>query len=275
MSGSDKIDRQTIADFGRQWLSFTDNTGHYGSVELLADIVEPLLPLIELKEARVAEIGSGSGRIVNMLLDAGAASVVAVEPSDAVATLRQNTQARRDQVHILNMTGDQLPAGQNLDLVVAIGVLHHIVDPLPVVRAAFGALRPGGKILIWLYGREGNELYLATVGRLRSVTKRLPHTVLSALSEALTVAADLYGLLCRAIRLPMRDYVLNVYAKLGRDKRKLVIYDQLNPAYSRYYAEGEARALLEQGGFVNVRLHHRHGYSWTVIGERATLEATS
>ena len=92
--------------------------------------------------------------------------------------------------------------------------------------------------------------------------------MLSAVSEALTAAADLYGLLCRALKLPMRDYVLNVYAKLGRDKRKLVIYDQLNPAYSRYYAEKEARALLEQGGFINVRLHHRHGYSWTVMGER-------
>jgi SAM-dependent methyltransferase len=270
MSESDKIDRQTIADFGRQWLSFNDNIGHYGSVELLADIVEPLLPMAELRGARVAEVGSGSGRIVNMLLDAGAASVVAVEPSEAVATLRQNTEARRHQVHILNTTGDRLPAGQKLDLVVAIGVLHHIVDPLPVVRAAYNALRPGGRVLIWLYGREGNELYLATVGRLRGVTKRLPHRVLSALSEPLTLTADLYALLCRALRLPMRDYVLNVYAKLDRDKRKLVIYDQLNPAYSRYYGEEEARALLEQGGFVNVRLHHRHGYSWTVVGERAS-----
>ena len=263
-----ETDRKTIADFGRQWSTYTDNSGHYGSLELLADIVEPLLALSELQGVRVADIGSGSGRIVNMLIAAGAAHVVAVEPSEAVATLERNIAAHGDRVSILNLTGDRLPPGQDLDLVVSIGVLHHIVDPLPAVRAAYGALRPGGKLLVWLYGQEGNEAYLATIGRLRSITKRLPHPALSAASEAMTVAMDVYAALCRIIKLPMRDYVRNVYARLARDKRKLVIYDQLNPAHAHYYTGAEARALLERGGFANVRLHHRHGYSWSVIGEK-------
>ena len=60
----------------------------------------------------------------------------------------------------------------------------------------------------------------------------------------------------------------SVLARFPRDKRRLVIYDQLNPAYAKYYREHEARALLSDAGFRNVRLHHRHGYSWTVIGEK-------
>jgi len=60
----------------------------------------------------------------------------------------------------------------------------------------------------------------------------------------------------------------HVVAKLTREHRRLVIYDQLRPAYARYYAEHEARALLEDSGFVHVRLHHRHGYSWTVMGTK-------
>lgn len=46
-----------------------------------------------------------------------------------------------------------------------------------------------------------------------------------------------------------------------------MIYDQLNPAYSKYCTGLEARSLLEDNGLTNVRLHHRHGYSWTVVGE--------
>jgi hypothetical protein len=46
------------------------------------------------------------------------------------------------------------------------------------------------------------------------------------------------------------------------------MYDQLNPAYAKYYTRTEAIDLLERAGFVNVRVHHRHGYSWTVIGEK-------
>jgi hypothetical protein len=48
-----------------------------------------------------------------------------------------------------------------------------------------------------------------------------------------------------------------------------VIYDQLNPAYAKYYTRDEAQSLLERHGFSDVRLHHRHGMSWTVVGTRA------
>ena len=51
-------------------------------------------------------------------------------------------------------------------------------------------------------------------------------------------------------------------------KRRVVIYDQLNPAYATYYSRAEAEALMAGAGFVDIRLHHRHGYSWTVTGRR-------
>jgi hypothetical protein len=60
----------------------------------------------------------------------------------------------------------------------------------------------------------------------------------------------------------------NVFGKLSRQHRSLVIYDQLCPAYARYYKQAEARSLFEHAGFRDVRLHHRHGYSWTVIGTK-------
>ena len=56
--------------------------------------------------------------------------------------------------------------------------------------------------------------------------------------------------------------------KLDKHKRYLVIYEQPNPRYTKYYHGEEARALLDNAGFVEVRLHHRHGYSWTVAGRK-------
>ena len=136
------------------------------------------------------------------------------------------------------------------------------------MRAAVLALRPGGKMLVWLYGREGNALYLALAQPLRALTRRLPHRLLVALVRMLYLPlAGLIGL-ARSMPVPMRDYLNNYLARLSPEQRRLVMYDQLNPAYAKYYSAAEARALLEHAGFVNVRLHHRHGYSWTVIGER-------
>ena len=54
-------------------------------------------------------------------------------------------------------------------------------------------------------------------------------------------------------------------------KRRVVIYDQLNPAYAKYYTRDEAHDVLARHGFVDVRLHHRHGYSWTVVGTQAVM----
>jgi len=77
--GDDEARDRTIRDFGRQWTTYTENEGYYGSVELLKDIIEPLLPIERLRGMSVADIGSGTGRIVLMMMEAGAARIHAVE----------------------------------------------------------------------------------------------------------------------------------------------------------------------------------------------------
>jgi SAM-dependent methyltransferase len=259
---------RTIADFGEQWTAYRDNPGYYGSTGLLADLFGPLMALDDVRGRRVADIGSGTGRIVNMLLDAGAEHVVAVEPSDAFTVLRQNIAERADRVTCLNVRGDELPAEPDLDIVVSMGVLHHIPDPAPVVDACYRALKPGGRIVVWLYGREGNETYLRVAEPLRAVTRRLPHALLAAFCSVLNIALDAYIFLCRFIPLPMRNYMRNVLARFPRSVRRLTIYDQLNPAFAHYYRRDEAEALLARAGFRDVTCWHRHGYSWSVAGKR-------
>jgi SAM-dependent methyltransferase len=263
---------KTIQDFGEQWTAFRESPAYYGSVDLLADLFGPLLSLDDVKASRVADIGSGAGRIVSMLLEAGAHHVYAVEPSAAMTVLRENTARYQRRVTYVDGPGESLPSNLNLDLVVAIGVLHHIPEPQPVVQAAYQALRPGGRCLVWLYGREGNEKYLLIVELLRKLTVRVPHKSLTALSSVLGVALDAYIAMCRFLPLPMRSYMREVLARFPKSARRLTIYDQLNPAYAKYYSSDEAKALLADNGFADVRLYHRHGYSWTVAGRRPEQE---
>jgi len=261
---------QTIKDFGEQWRRYRDNNGFYGSMELFYDMIHPFLKSGDIKNCKVAEIGSGTGRIVNMLLEAGARHVVALEPSDAFEVLCRNI-LEPGKVTCLKVTGDQLPAYGDLDYVFSIGVLHHIPDPRPVVDAAFRALRPGGHFFLWLYGREGNRLYLALLKPLRVLTKRLPHFILTSLVEVTYWPLVLYIKLCHILPLPLKGYMLSVLEKMSPEKRKLIIYDQLNPSYAKYYTRQEAEKLLLDGKFENARLHHRHGYSWTVIGTKPSV----
>ena len=261
------IEQKTIQDFGDQWERYTDNSGYYGAPTLLQDVFGSLLKLEELAGRRVMEIGSGSGRIVNMLLDAGVAQVVAVEPSSAMAILRQNTQDRAERIEYIQATGATIPP-VDVNYIISIGVLHHIPDPEAVVANAFRLLKPGGKFLFWVYGYEGNGLYLTFVNPLRKLTQRLPDTILVGLSHFLNLILSAYIFACRFLPLPLKDYMRQVIGKFSWQKRSLVIFDQLNPAYAKYYRREEAEGLMRSGGFENVQLYHRHGYSWTVIGEK-------
>lgn len=265
---SERLTRKTIEDFGDQWSRYTDNEGYYGSLELFRDIVEPLVPLGDFAGARVAEIGSGTGRIVLMALDAGAKHVTAIEPSQAADALLANVAERMDRVTILRAPGEAIPPDGQYDIVLSIGVIHHIADPEPVIDAAMRALKPGGRLLIWLYGKEGNEIYLAIFQPLRMVTTLLPHPILKIVCAGLTVALSGYIAVARFLPVPMRSYMTGVLAHFSWHKRYLTIYDQLNPAHAKYYKRSEAENLLFRAGFEAVRLYHRHGYSWTAVGTK-------
>ncbi|MEH2499500.1 SAM-dependent methyltransferase [Bradyrhizobium sp. AZCC 1678] len=261
--------RQTISDFGDQWQRYTDNEGYYGDVGVLEGTLRPLLKLDDLRGKRIAEIGSGTGRIVSMLLQAGAKEVTAIEPSAAFEVLKRNLVQHADRVVFLNKAGHEIPTDGQYDFVVSIGVIHHIPDPRPVIAASLRALAPGGRIIVWLYGKEGSGLIVSGIRALRALTTRLPHFFVAAIAHFLLLALDVYIVACRLLPgLPLGDYIRNVLGRFSRSKRYLVVYDQLRPAYAKYYSEAEARGLLESNGFADVQLHFRHGYSWTVVGTR-------
>jgi SAM-dependent methyltransferase len=145
---------KTILDFGNQWMRHRQNTGRYASLEQFEDIVAPFLSRSDFQGRRCADIGSGTGRIVRMLIDAGAEHVTAIEPSRAYDVLVSNTADVADKVTCLNLRGDELPP-KYYDFVVSVGVILHIPGPNPVLEAAFRGLNPGGTLLIWVYGHEG------------------------------------------------------------------------------------------------------------------------
>jgi hypothetical protein len=194
-----------------------------------------------------------------MLLEAGAKHVIAVEPSDAIEVLNRNIR-NPEKVTCLKITGDQLPAYGNLYYIFSIGVLHHILDPVPVVDAAFEALGPGGHFLVWLYAEKRNGLCLTLIRPLRVLTKQLPHSMVASLVEMIYWPSVLYIEFCHRLPLPLKGYMLLVLEKMSPEKRRLIIYDQLSSYNAKYYTQSQTMKLPSDGKFVNIRTHHHHGW---------------
>jgi len=275
MRKTDNLRDKTIADFGDQWSIYPENEGWYGSLELFNDIIFPLLDIEKLKGTYVAEIGSGTGRIVGMLLNAGVKHIYAIEPSlKAFRVLENNVQnmEERNKVTPINTGGENWTTSRRLDYVFSIGVIHHIPEPGSVIKAAFDALKPGGYLFIWLYGYEGNEVYLRVVEPIRRITTRLPHECLRVFVEIIYCILIVYRYISKIIHIPFHSYIENVLWHVTPKYRRLAIYDQLNPAYAKYYRKEEAIQLLENQGFKNIEIYNRHGYSWSVLGRKPVAQ---
>lgn len=259
---------KTIRDFGDQWNYLRENQGYYASVEMLRDILEPLMPIEQLTGKNVCEVGGGTGRVVRMLLDAGVKKVTVLEPSQAFDILLDNVSGYNDRVGCLQIKGDELNAKNEFDFICSIGVIHHIPEPEQTMKKIYQATKPNGQVFIWVYGREGNSLYLGFAEVVRRFTKLMPDKFLSILCHFLAIFLIFYIKVCKYLPLPMRSYMKNVVGRYKYYNIFLTIFDQLNPDYAKYYSQVEAEALLKNAGFVQVKSFNRHKYSWSVTGKK-------
>ena len=53
----------------------------------------------------------------------------------------------------------------------------------------------------------------------------------------------------------MQQYMLEVFGKCSFEKRNYIIFDQLNPSFSKYFKQKELMDLLKDSGFKNVNRH--------------------
>ncbi len=258
---------KTIADFGDQWTAYQENVGYYASLKYLKDILGPHYDSVFFSEKTVLDVGAGTGRFAAMLIEAGVNRVVAVEPSRAFSVLKKNLESYGDKVVLVHCRGDEISV-KNVDTAVCIGVLHHIPEPGPVLDSIYNSLIPGGKFILWVYGYEGNEFYLGVASVLRKFTTHCPHWMLAALSHVLGSLLTFYAQLCRWLPMPMNTYMRDVILKIHYRARVLVVYDQLNPAYAKYYKKAEIISLLKNHRFTIDTVYHRHGYSWTLVAHK-------
>ncbi len=261
-----KIDhKESYKDFGEQFLKDKKIDGFFGSLQLFKDIVHPF-DLNEIKNKTIAEVGVGSGRILKNLLNFSPKIIYGIEPSQAINIAKANLNS--DKINFFNIKAEELNFENEIDYIFSIGVIHHIPNYEVAIKKIYHSLKPGGKFIMWVYGKEGNELYLFFFNNLRRITIYLPDFILKIISNFLALITYIYGFLCKYINLPLHKYFKNVFNKFSFQKKTYVIFDQLNPSFAKYFTRFELIELLTKQGFKIIELQNRHGYSYTAICEK-------
>ena len=259
--------KDSINDFGKQFKYHSEIDDYWGSLEMLEDIVKPF-DLRLIKDKIICEIGVGSGRILKNLIKLSPKKIYAIDPSEAIEVAEENNKDSKVEILFMKISGQAINFKNEIDYIFSLGVIHHIPDAEIVCKKIYESLKPKGKFVIWLYGKEGNELYLFIFDNLRKITRFMPDKLLNLFSIFLNLFLSVYIFFCEYLNLPLKNYMINVLKKCSFKKRKYIIFDQLNPSYSKYYTRHDVETLLTKSGFSKFEIVNRRQYSWTAIAEK-------
>jgi len=266
------VAQRTAESFAYEWERFgvmrdewAKNFAHY---------MRPHTPQ-SLAGKSVLDVGAGSGRHSFHAAQAGA-RVIAVDLGASIDVARRNLP---DSVLTVQADAEALPFDPgSFDLVMSIGVLHHLPDTERALCSIARYAKPGGHVHVYLYWvpeRLWHRRLLRAVTMLRRLTVRLPHRVLHALCLPLAVVLHIVFVAPhRVLRerprtasladaLPLKTYADYPFSVLVNDQ-----FDRFSAPLERRFTADEVRAAMEAAGLEDVVVLANHG--WVADGRRPT-----
>ena len=210
------------------------------------------------------DVGCGMGRNSFWAMTWGASAGCAVDIDErSLASARRNL-ARFPTMQVARSSAYDLAFADRFDVAFAIGVIHHLADPPHALRKMVRAAKPGGQVLIWVYGREGNGWLVWLLNPLRrALFSRLPVALVHHLSLYPSV---FLWLLLRLGARPSEYFKL--LARFGFAHLRSIVFDQMLPRIAHYWPAKTVAALMEDAGLDDVRLASVNGMSWSAIGTK-------
>jgi ubiquinone/menaquinone biosynthesis C-methylase UbiE/uncharacterized protein YbaR (Trm112 family) len=220
-----------------------------------------------LRGRLLLDVGAGSGRHSYEAHRFGA-KVVAVDVGDAIHVARRNLPA---DVITVQADAEELPfEDAAFDLVMSIGVLHHLPDPPRAVKSLARLVRPGGYVHIYVYwmpAQGWHRSLLRLVTAARRVTTRLPPPLLRTL--AYPIAAALYGVFVLPYRISRRvprlervahGFPLKTYADYPFGVCVNDQYDRFSAPIEWRFTADEVETMLRDAGFADVVVVENQGW---------------
>jgi SAM-dependent methyltransferase len=267
----DSTTTRTFESFGYEWNTFDDVREEDAQ---FAQVYFRDLDLTSLGGKIGLDAGCGKGRYTRFLaphLD----GLIALDGSSAVEAAARNLASFPNVLVVRSDLRTVPVADGSVDVVVCLGVLHHLEDPRQGFRSLVRLLAPGGQILVYLYSRPSTvgarTVALSAARAMRTLTVRMPHRLLRAVSAPVAVLLSVFVVRPGAFgarigirplaRLPMAGYrgkpwrslFLDTFDRLSAPVEHRYVWEELAPWFSEESLVVES-AREEAGWFV---LAHR------------------
>jgi SAM-dependent methyltransferase len=245
--------------FGYEW-------GNYGSLEELYEEQFlrwiPFLRPHHWPSQTFLDVGCGMGRNSYWPLKYGAKAGVGVDIDDRTLASARSTLAVFPNFSAYFKSAYDLGYENQFDIAFSIGVIHHLEDPDLAISNMVRATKPGGRVIIWVYGHENNEWIVKYFNPFRN-------TLFSKMPISLVHHLSLYPSIFLYYFLRSRNFksrYLNLLKKFKFTHLRSIVFDQMLPVIANYWTYDEVYALMRNAGLQNIEVQNVNDMSWSAVG---------
>ena len=271
------VDSKTVASFGEEWEKF-DSFDDEEITKIGNEYFDIVDPRILNKETVVLDLGCGSGRWSRYMSDK-VKFIEAVDPSKAVVTA---VKLNRDlkNIRVTRAGVDNIPFADNsFDLIVCLGVLHHLPKTAEALKKATEKLKPNGYFLLYLYYKLDNrsffyKLFFWLSNSVRTIVSKLPSSLKHIVCEFLAVVVYLPLIfLARLVKkffpkkryyklLPLSYYLNKSFTIIRNDA-----LDRFGTPLEQRFSKNEIEVMMKNAGFSEIKFSENEPY-WHVLGRK-------
>ena len=248
--------------FAYEWNEFTELTPEFCENEYTRTLA-PLSPDI-VKGKTVLEAGTGVGFFLDRMDRHGASLLFGMNLGLDVETARKRT-AGRDSITIVQGDIFHLPFRPDFDFVISHGVIHHLPHPEKGFRSLLTALKPGGEVFIWVYGKDPAVLFIELI---RKIMHRLPKPAANVFSLPFALPLlflkwaylGLRGLKLERLAdsVPYKQYAVRNFREMH-----CTIMDKLFVPVVNYYDRSDLLPWFERAALKDIKITSRDANSWS------------
>lgn len=191
------------------------------------------------KGKTVLDAGCGMGRNSYWPMKWGASSITAFDFDERSVERAKETLKEFPAANVLFKSIYDIDWRGKFDIAFSIGVIHHLALPKRAVANMVDSLKPGGKLLIWVYGYEGNEWIVRYVDPIRiNVTSKLPLPLVHFLSYFCSVPLYVFVKIFKG-----PSAYLHQLSTFDFWHIHSIVFDQLIPDVANYWKREEVFEL--------------------------------
>jgi len=253
--------------FSYEWNQFTEFTKEFTHNEYVRTLL-PFPPDI-IKNKIVLEAGTGAGVFIDWFEHYGASHIFGMNLGLDVEAVNKKT-SHLNIVTIVQGDIFHLPfADKKIDFVISHGVIHHLPDPEKGFKKLIPAVKEGGEIFIWVYGKDP---IVPVIELLRKILHKTPKFITKAISWFFAILLLFFKIVYLALnkipgckklaeRVPYKQYAVRNFYEMH-----CTVMDKLFVPVVNYYDKPELELWFKSANLKNISITSRDGNSWSCYG---------